>query len=166
MISGTNLLTRCHSASSLFSAVFVFQKSCTGNILGIGRNKSRSQYFTETKTKSGGGTKRRHRAATPALGAAWAWPAPRHGVGPPGAQPTSILRLFISSRENPGYPSLHPRKVSSRPSSPTLVREGSEALPGTLPEREIITGGFYIACLLYTSPSPRDLSTSRMPSSA
>ena len=24
----------------------------------------------------------------------------------------------------------------------------------------------YIACLLYTSPSPRDLSTSRMPSSA
>jgi hypothetical protein len=32
----TNLLTRCHSASSLFSAVFVFQKSYTGNILGIG----------------------------------------------------------------------------------------------------------------------------------
>jgi hypothetical protein len=38
--SGTNLLTRCHSASSLFSAIFVFQKSYTGNILGIGRNKS------------------------------------------------------------------------------------------------------------------------------
>ena len=26
--------------------------------------------------------------------------------------------------------------------------------------------GFYMGCLLYTSPSPRDLSTSRMPSSA
>jgi hypothetical protein len=38
--SGTNLLTRCHSASSLFSAVFVFQKSYTGNILGIGRKKA------------------------------------------------------------------------------------------------------------------------------
>jgi hypothetical protein len=38
--SGTNLLTRYHSASSLFSAIFVFQKSYTGNILGIGRNKS------------------------------------------------------------------------------------------------------------------------------
>ena len=25
---------------------------------------------------------------------------------------------------------------------------------------------FYVACLLYTSPSPRDLSTARMPSSA
>jgi hypothetical protein len=33
--SGTNLLTSCHSASSLFSAIFVFQKSYTGNILGI-----------------------------------------------------------------------------------------------------------------------------------
>jgi hypothetical protein len=40
--SRTNLLTRCHSASSLFSAIFVFQKSYTGNILGIGRNKSQS----------------------------------------------------------------------------------------------------------------------------
>jgi hypothetical protein len=43
--SGTNLLTRCHSASSLFFAVFVFQKSYTGNILGIGRNKSRTSHF-------------------------------------------------------------------------------------------------------------------------
>jgi hypothetical protein len=39
---GTNLLTICHSASSLFSAVFVFQKSYTGNILEIGRNKSQT----------------------------------------------------------------------------------------------------------------------------
>ena len=50
-------------------------------------------------------------------------------------------------------------KVQSRPSAmgPWLI----EALQGTgnleLPDR---------SCLLYTSPSPRDLSTSRMPSSA
>jgi hypothetical protein len=36
---GTNLLTSRHSASSLFSTIFVFQKSYTGNILGIGQNK-------------------------------------------------------------------------------------------------------------------------------
>jgi hypothetical protein len=48
-ISGTNLLTRCHGASSLFSVVFVFQKSYTGNILGIGRNKFVNSYFTRTK---------------------------------------------------------------------------------------------------------------------
>jgi hypothetical protein len=34
--SGTNLLTRCHSASFLFYAVFMFQKSYTGNIFEIG----------------------------------------------------------------------------------------------------------------------------------
>jgi hypothetical protein len=45
VFSRTNLLTRCHSASSLFSVVFVFQKSYKGNILKIGRNKSRTSYF-------------------------------------------------------------------------------------------------------------------------
>jgi hypothetical protein len=46
--SGTNLLTSRHSVSSLFSAIFVFQKSYIGNILGIGRNKSQTfRYFTE-----------------------------------------------------------------------------------------------------------------------
>ena len=29
-----------------------------------------------------------------------------------------------------------------------------------------LPGAIYLSCLLYTSPSPRDLSTSRMPSSA
>jgi hypothetical protein len=48
-ISEINLLTRCHSASSLFFAVFVFQKSYTGNILGIGQNKSRNSYFARRK---------------------------------------------------------------------------------------------------------------------
>ena len=31
---------------------------------------------------------------------------------------------------------------------------------------EALEGGYDTLCLLYTSPSPRDLSTSRMPSSA
>jgi hypothetical protein len=44
--SGTNLLTSCHSASSLFSTVFVFQKCYTGNILGIGQNKFLKSYFS------------------------------------------------------------------------------------------------------------------------
>jgi hypothetical protein len=40
--SGANLLTSRHSVSSLFSAIFVFQKSYTENIFGIERNKSRT----------------------------------------------------------------------------------------------------------------------------
>jgi hypothetical protein len=63
-ISGTNLLTRCHSASSLFSAVFVFQKSYTGNILEIGRNKFQKSYFsqkrTEDRTRAGEGPEAAH----------------------------------------------------------------------------------------------------------
>jgi hypothetical protein len=59
VISGTNLLIRCHSDSSLFSAVFVFQKSYTGNILGIDQNKFQKSYFSRTKdedqTRAGGG---------------------------------------------------------------------------------------------------------------
>jgi hypothetical protein len=48
--SRTNLLTRCHRVSSLFFVIFVFQKSYTGNILGIGRNKSRNSYFSRHDT--------------------------------------------------------------------------------------------------------------------
>jgi hypothetical protein len=49
VIFGTNLLTRCHSVSFLFSAVFVFQRSYTGNIIEIGRNKFGNSYFSRTK---------------------------------------------------------------------------------------------------------------------
>jgi hypothetical protein len=63
-ISEINLLTRCYSASSLFSAIFVFQKSYTGNILGIGRNEFQKSYFfqkrTEDRTRAGGGPEAAH----------------------------------------------------------------------------------------------------------
>jgi hypothetical protein len=48
----------------LFSAVFVFQKSYTGNILGIGRNESRSSYLPDSKTESKGETENSQEAAT------------------------------------------------------------------------------------------------------
>jgi hypothetical protein len=44
--SGTNLLTSRHNASSLFFAIFVFQKWYKGNILRIGRNKFLKSYFS------------------------------------------------------------------------------------------------------------------------
>jgi hypothetical protein len=63
--SGTNLLTRCHSAIFLFSAIFVFQKSYTGNILGIGRNESQSSYLPDMKMESRGETETDQGAAAP-----------------------------------------------------------------------------------------------------
>jgi hypothetical protein len=56
---------RCHSASSLFSAIFVFQKSFTGNILGIGRNKTRRPDISQSFQNIEEETERGHRAPTP-----------------------------------------------------------------------------------------------------
>jgi hypothetical protein len=69
VFSRTNLLTRCHSASSLFSTVFVFQKSYTGNIVGIGRNEARSSYFPRHETKSKAEMKEGQEVAIPPGGA-------------------------------------------------------------------------------------------------
>ena len=41
-----------------------------------------------------------------------------------------------------------------------------ENLPSSLIMEEVARGRLIIPCLLYTSPSPRDLAQSRMPSSA
>jgi hypothetical protein len=91
--SRTNLLTRCHSASSLFSIVFVFQKSYTGNILGIERNKSRTCYFyrsfakteDETEGRPGASLTTRGRGLAPGCAHLW-WD---HGP-PPDAAPSPI----------------------------------------------------------------------------
>ena len=47
------------------------------------------------------------------------------------------------------------------------VRTGAKAsFADTISGTDLIVGARSGSCLLYTSPSPRDLSTSRMPSSA
>jgi hypothetical protein len=147
--SGNNLLTRCHSVSSLFSAVFVFQKSYTGNILGIGRNKSRTSRnlpkLPEVRRGDGGG----HGVATPP--GARPTPGPRRPVvrapwPTSGAAPSPIK---TPRREKPKYPINFPKTHRDPPPSSTRDREGPEALPGTLPERRIATGGLLhrYACL-------------------
>jgi hypothetical protein len=68
----------------LFSTIFVFQKSYTGNILEIGQNNSQSSYFADTKTESKGETEKSHEPATLGGGSAWPLAAPPYGVGPSG----------------------------------------------------------------------------------
>jgi hypothetical protein len=65
----------------LFSAIFVFQKSYTGNILGIGRNEARSSYFFRHETESKAETEEGQEVATPPGGAGALLAAPPHGVG-------------------------------------------------------------------------------------
>jgi hypothetical protein len=139
--SGTNLLTRCHSASSLFSAVFVFQKSYTGNIFGIGRNKSQtSRYLTklpENRRRDGkepeGGHTTRGRGLALAHAGLWCGTP-----GPPLTPPLSPIKT--PRREKPKDPITFLETHRDPPSSSTQDREGPEALPGTLPERGIATG--------------------------
>jgi hypothetical protein len=140
--SGTNLLTRCHSASSLFSAVFVFQKCYTGNILRIGWNKSqKSRYLTELpEHRRGDGVGRpHHQGARPSPGSrrpmVWA---------PWSTSDAAPLPIKTPLREKPKHPIIFSETHRDPPPSSTWDREGLEALPGTLPERGIATG-----CLLH-----------------
>jgi hypothetical protein len=109
--SGTNLLTRCHSASSLFSAIFVFQKSYIGNIFEIGRNKSRTSYFYRSFTKTedeteGARNQAHHRGARPSP-----WPH-RPMVRPAGPTSDDALSPISSPRcEKPKRQISFPRNI-------------------------------------------------------
>jgi hypothetical protein len=108
---GTNLLTRCHSASSLFYAIFVFQKSYTRNILRIGRNKSRSSYFIRHETESKAETEGCQRAAAPCHGAGHPW-SRQDMVWAPGPPPDIALPPIYSPRwENPKGPNYFPENI-------------------------------------------------------
>jgi hypothetical protein len=118
----------------------VFQKSYTGNILGIGWNKSQSSYFSRHETKSKSETEGSQRAATPPMARATPWP--RRGlVWVPGPPSDAALPPNSPRRENlRALINFHETYCKPLPSS-TRDRECPEALLGTLPERGITTGG-------------------------
>jgi hypothetical protein len=58
----------------LFSAIFVFQKSYTGNIFEIGQNESQSSYLPDTKTESKGEMEEAQEAAPPGGVGPWSTP--------------------------------------------------------------------------------------------
>jgi hypothetical protein len=82
--SGTNLLTRCHSASSIFSAIFVFQKSYTGIFSELDETKAEPPIFTEASRRP----KMRRRGARGWPHHRGAWPSPPGP--PPDDAPSSI----------------------------------------------------------------------------
>jgi hypothetical protein len=139
--SRTNLLTRCHSASSLFSTIFVFQKFYTGNILGIGRNKSQmSRYFTELpedRRGDGAETEGGHTIGQRGLGLA----APLVVWAPWSTSDAAPSRIQTPQWEKPKYLINFPETHPDPPPSSTRDREGLEALLGILPERGIATRG-------------------------
>jgi hypothetical protein len=65
----------------LFSAVFVFQKSYTGNILEIGRKKAEHPNIKRSFQKTEEGMETSKRLVSPPGGAAQALAAPSYGEG-------------------------------------------------------------------------------------
>jgi hypothetical protein len=134
--SGTNLLTRCHSASSLFSTVFVFQKSYTGNILGIGWNKSQTSRNLSKRGRRGATGRPHHRAARPRAGSCPLVVRPPWPTSDDAPSPIKTPR-----REKPKHPITFLEYIAIRRRCRPEDWEGPEALPGTLSERGIATEG-------------------------
>jgi hypothetical protein len=109
--SGTNLLTRCHSTSSLFSAVFVFQKSYTEIFSELDETKAKPAIFP----KGSRSPKMRRRGARGQTHPRVAWPAPgpRHqGVRPAGPPPDAALPpIYAPRREKPKWRIAFPRNI-------------------------------------------------------
>jgi hypothetical protein len=93
------------------SAVFVFQKSYTGNIFGIGQNKSQSFYFSRSVTESKAETEGYQRAAAPPHGAGHPPAAPWHGVGPGPLPDAALPPIYSPRRENLKDPINFPRNL-------------------------------------------------------
>ena len=91
------------------------------------------------------------------------WSALVHNLSPyvPGEQPKLDGLIKLNTNENPYGPS--PRALAAIASATDRLRLYPDPRASCL--RETIAARFDV-CLLYTSPSPRDPKTSRMPSSA
>ena len=142
---GTNLLTRCRSASSCF-LLFLYSRKASLEIFSELDETSRGSLFYQNTPE---GPKEQRRGATGAPHATRARPRgqarPRVVWAPWGSSAAALSPTYSPRCKNPKGLSQYPRKVPETPPPSTLTREGSETLPGTLPERGIITGGFYIA---------------------
>ena len=135
------------SASFLFSAVFCFRKVTQQIFSELHGNKTHRHILpSRTRTPK----ERRRRATSPPHNqvARPHLPAREEVVwGPQGAPGVRPSPIYTSSTENPKDLIIIPRKVLSPPSSSTLDREGSGALPGTLPERRSSPEGYTSPCL-------------------
>jgi hypothetical protein len=109
--SRTNLLTRCHSASSLFSAVLCFRKATQKIFSELDETKAKVPIFPDTRRspklrQRGTRGQAHHRVARPS-------PWPRHQVVlPPGPPSDAALPpIYSPRRENLKDPINFPRNI-------------------------------------------------------
>src|SRR3954463_867 len=95
----------------LFSAVFVFHKSCTENILKMERDKLPTPYNYEGKTVPENDRRGVSQVARPHPGAASPGPAPGWRLGPPRLPDSASSPIYSPIREKPRETRNIPRKV-------------------------------------------------------
>jgi hypothetical protein len=139
--SGTNLLTRCHSASSCFLLFLCFRKVTQQIFSELDKMKAKVPIYltwrrSPKERRRGARRRPHHRVARPTP-----WPR-RARVWAP-RLPSDIALPPINSlhHKNPIPETSFHDTYCKPPRLSTRDREGPEALPGTLPERGIITGG-------------------------
>ena len=144
--SGTNLLTRCRSASSLFSVVFGFRKVLLRIFSELHETKGQVPIFP-ARTRS---PKERRRGARsqPNHMAAWAPLLPRQPMGwaPRGSTDVAPSPIYSPRRENPKAPSHIPRRVPQRRRHRRQVSGDRSLCSGTPPGRGIAPGAISIDC--------------------
>ena len=142
---GTNLLTRCRSVSSCF-LLFLYSRKASLKIFSELDETTRGSLFFQN-TPDGAKEQQRRATRWPHAPRTRGPPLPRPRVvwAPRGSAAAALSPTYSPRRENPKDLSKYPRKVPETPPPSTLAREGPEPLPDTLPERGIVTGGFYIA---------------------
>ena len=145
--SGTNLLTRCHSASSVFSTVFSFRNptrkiSSESDEINSAINKRSRRSQSPEGTWGGAPRAPRHTRTRPRVG-------PRRAMvrGPHQAPDAHPSPIYSPRRKNPNKKDHLPRKFLSRPSSSISDRGSSDVLPGTLPEGKLSPEASTSPCL-------------------
>jgi hypothetical protein len=116
----------------LFSTIFLFQVFTEGNIVGIGRNKSRSSYFADTKTKSKGETEKSREAQHHRVARAHLCPRHHKVWAPRASTDIALLPINCLRCKNPKSIGIHPRKFPQRRHRRAILRDRS-LYSGTLP---------------------------------
>jgi hypothetical protein len=124
---GTNLLTRCHSASSLFSAILCFRKATQEIFSELDETKAKPPIFTEASRRP----KMRRRGARGQAhhGVARPSPWPRHHmVRPAGPPPDAALSPINSPRRE------KPKRTNHFSSKHTASRRRRQSEIGRIQE--------------------------------
>jgi hypothetical protein len=138
IFSGTNVLTRCHSASFLFSDVLCFRKATQEIFSEVDETKAEVPIFPDTRRRGPEGSRTMGRRSLPLARANRWWGHLAHLL-------TSPFCLYIILDEK----TLRARSIFQKtyckpPSLSTRDQEGPEALPGNLRRGESSPEAFFI----------------------